>query len=287
MRYTLNIAQGKSTLTVFTDEGNIVTIDGDHPNFAQAYSAVKQNDLAGFIRQADVLGGVKESFDEVTDRVTVKGTLLYLDGEVIDGRLAETILDFRRKGLPYMPLVRFIEKLGANPSMRSRDQLYTWLAERNFTITSTGNFIAYKGVGSHGDGTYYSIFAGTAAVNGTVQNGQIRQKVGDVVTMPRPKVNDDAEVGCSQGLHAGTYEYASSFGRGYTLTVEIDPANVVSVPSDCAFQKLRVCEYRITGVAEVENYDRLVAGWDEDECDCDHSEDPYCCETCEYCGAEL
>ena len=283
MRYTLNIKEGKSTLTVFTTEGNIVTIDGDHPNYRDAWEAVRNDNEAAFIKQADVLAGIKEAFEAVTERVTVKGNSLFLDSEQIDGRLAETIIDFRRKGENYLPLVRFIERLGANPSMRSRDQLYTWLAERDFTITPSGKFIAYKGVSNAGNGKFTSHFAGRASVNGVEQNGQIVQGIGDVVTMPRPKVNDNADIGCSQGLHAGTWDYASTFGNGYTLTVEIDPANVVSVPSDSAFQKLRVCEYRITGAAEIPYSERVVA----DYCECDHSDDPYCAETCEYCGCDL
>lgn len=283
MRYTLNISNGRSTLTVFTREGNIVTIDGEHPNFTDAYEAVKANDEAAFIRQADVLTGITDAFESVTDRVTARDGVLYLDDEAIDTRLSETILDFRRKGENYMPLVRFIERLGNNPSMRSRQQLYTWLSERNFTITTSGKFVAYKGVSDAGNGKYKSHFSGSAAVNGSQQNGQIVQGIGDVVTMPRPKVNDNAEVGCSQGLHAGTWEYASTFGNGYTLTVEIDPANVVSVPSDCSFQKLRVCEYRITGAAEIPYSERVVA----DYCECDHSDEPYCADYCDYCGAEI
>jgi hypothetical protein len=294
MRYTLNIKDGKSTLTVFTDEGNIVTLDGEHPNYKDAWAAVQNNDLGAFMAQADVLSGIKQAFESVTTRVTIEGNNLYLDGEKIDGRLADTIIDFRRKGENYLPLVRFIERLGANPSMRSRDQLYTWLAERNFTITPSGKFIAYKGVSAAGDGKFMSHFAGRASVNGVEQNGQIVQGIGDVVTMPRPKVNDNADIGCSQGLHAGTWEYASTFGNGYTLTVEIDPANVVSVPSDCSFQKLRVCEYRITGAAEIPYSERVVADYDEDE---GGEGEEYCegCGSyttiihgcCDYCGDEM
>ena len=117
--------------------------------------------------------------------------------------------------------------------------------------------------------------------------------------MPRKQVDDSVDIGCSFGLHAGTYEYASNFGNGVTLTVRIDPANVVSVPRDCEYQKIRCSEYTVIATAE-EPWTRSVVwdgtadydGYYEDDDDawgdeCDHSEDPYCCETCEYCGAEL
>jgi hypothetical protein len=70
--------------------------------------------------------------------------------------------------------------------------------------------------------------------------------------MPRNKVDDNKEVGCSYGFHAGTLEYASDFASDSDklVVVEIDPADVVSIPTDCNFQKLRTCRYKV--VAEYE-----------------------------------
>jgi hypothetical protein len=70
--------------------------------------------------------------------------------------------------------------------------------------------------------------------------------------MPRNKVDDNKEVGCSYGFHAGTLEYASDFASDFDklVLVEIDPADVVSIPTDCNFQKLRTCRYKV--VAEYE-----------------------------------
>jgi hypothetical protein len=51
---------------------------------------------------------------------------------------------------------------------------------------------------------------------------------------PRNKVDDDKEVGCSYGFHAGTVEYAKDFlgGSGrHLMIVEINPADVVSIPN--------------------------------------------------------
>jgi hypothetical protein len=70
--------------------------------------------------------------------------------------------------------------------------------------------------------------------------------------MPRNKVDDNKDVGCSKGLHAGTLEYASGYAcdNDKLVLVEIDPADVVSIPTDCEFQKLRTCKYKV--VAEYE-----------------------------------
>ena len=62
-------------------------------------------------------------------------------------------------------------------------------------------------------------------------------------------VCDDASVGCSDGFHAGSLDYAEGFGRGGNLMiVEINPADVVSVPNDSDCQKLRTCKYKVVSL---------------------------------------
>ena len=69
--------------------------------------------------------------------------------------------------------------------------------------------------------------------------------------MARNKVCDNAENGCSYGFHAGSLEYAKGYGNGGNLmVVEINPADVVSVPNDCDCQKLRTCKYKVAALFE-------------------------------------
>ena len=83
--------------------------------------------------------------------------------------------------------------------------------------------------------------------------------------MPRGDVEHDPGVGCHVGLHAGTWDYASSFAQGAVLTVEINPRDVVSVPTDCQDQKMRVCRYTVTGITEQELGSFVADEYDEDE----------------------
>ncbi len=48
-------------------------------------------------------------------------------------------------------------------------------------------------------------------------------------------------------MHIGSYDYANSWSGddGRLLLVEFDPQDAVSVPTDCDFQKLRVCKYKV------------------------------------------
>ena len=69
--------------------------------------------------------------------------------------------------------------------------------------------------------------------------------------MNRRKVSDDCNQGCGQGLHVGTYDYACSWAGsgGKVVLVRFDPADIVSVPSDCQHQKMRVSNYTVLSVA--------------------------------------
>jgi hypothetical protein len=134
--------------------------------------------------------------------------------------------------LPFEPLVKFLEKLLDNPSRRAVDELYRFLEHKHMPLTPDGNFLAYKGV-KHDFTDCYS--------------GRFDNSVGQVLEMPRRSVCDDANVGCSHGFHAGSYEYAKGYASngGNLMIVEIDPADVVSVPHDCDCQKLRTTKYKV------------------------------------------
>jgi hypothetical protein len=69
--------------------------------------------------------------------------------------------------------------------------------------------------------------------------------------MNRRKVSDDCNQGCAAGLHVGTYDYASNWAgpSGKVILVRFDPADIVSVPSDCEHQKMRVSQYTVLSVA--------------------------------------
>jgi hypothetical protein len=184
----------------------------------------------------DVQQAVANYVDEETG-IEVKDGAIYYHGEVVHNLVVDKVLDFMSKNLPFKPLLRFLVKLMENPSRRSVDELYKFLEHKSMPITPEGNFLAYKGVNNnHTD--FYS--------------GKFDNSVGSVLSMKRNQVCDDANMGCSYGFHAGTYEYAKGYANsgGYLMVVEINPADVVSVPhcSDC--QKLRTSEYKVVGEYE-------------------------------------
>jgi hypothetical protein len=50
-------------------------------------------------------------------------------------------------------------------------------------------------------------------------------------------------------VHAGSLSYATGFGPTHVI-VKIDPADVVSIPTDCSCQKLRTCAYEVVALCQ-------------------------------------
>lgn len=244
MKYSLVNNNGARNITVDVN-GEWHTADDSHPYFDEIVERAFEEDPS-VVELFDISKRVSEKFEHLSERVSVANGEIYFDGEAVDNSLTRTVIRFLNRGENFMPLVNFFEKIMTNPNKHSRDQLYDWLNDRDFTLLANGDFIAYKGVSTD----LRSINSGYAVVNGQPHNGRIPNEVGAVVEMPRGSVQADSGIGCSIGLHAGTWEYASRFGRGQTLKVGVNPRDVVSVPTDCSAQKLRTCRYRVLEAVE-------------------------------------
>src|SRR5262249_35042139 len=156
----------------------------------------------------DVGGVLAARLQRLSERVTFDGTHLRFDGDVIDTSVSRHIVRMLRDGdESYARWVKFLENLAENPSSLSRIHLFTWLDGRDFTITSDGPLLGYKGV--QADEHNSSVTAGTALVNGTWHHGHIPNPVGATVEMPRRQVTADRDAGCAAGLHVGTHAYAA------------------------------------------------------------------------------
>ena len=267
----------ENSLTVSV-EGKTYTINSGHPSWRQAIESLKRKDYDSL----KDLVSVKKAFSAFTgDKVKVIDNQVFFNGEPIHNYLSDKILSFMEKGLPHESLIKFLERLMANPSRRAVTELYSFLRHKSLPITDDGTFLAYKSVRS--DYTDH-------------HTGDFNNSIGNTLEMTRNNVCDDHNQGCSIGFHAGSLEYASSFGGADSvlLIVEIDPADVVSVPSDCNCQKLRTCKYTVVAKydgplpehytkdaqsaydpqddSEDEEYDD-DSDWDEDEESDDESED--------------
>lgn len=266
--------QGQS-VTVFYD-GKIYSANDGHPNFLRILDAIARNvDAPAVLRLFDTAAEVEARFNLVSGRVTLKGGVIYFDGRPINNAVTTHIVRSLDEGNDnFAPFVNFLVKLQQNPIKDSVETLFNWLQAEQFSLTERGDIIGYKSVYSVDSETYRSVSSGTASVNGVSQTGQIKQGIGDVVTMPRAGVTLDPKSACNVGLHVGTYGYAQSFSGDTIIEVVVNPADVVSVPHDCSGQKMRVCQYTVAQVSTAKHAEAVV--FDED----DEDEDGlcYCCD---------
>ncbi len=250
MRYRYLNKNGRRTLAVIVD-GRPVVVDDSHTNFTVALAAVKAGDETAVREALDLDAVYRNALAAVGNGFTYEAGNVYFDGEPVSGRLNEMIVSTIRSEGDVTPFARFAQRLAANPSRNSRESLFGWIDKWGINIDRDGYLVAYKGVTTDANGDYVSITHGKGIVNGVPAEGALRNNIGDTVEVPRRDVDDNINVHCSYGLHAGTYNYASGFARGVLLTVKIDPADVVSVPND-GYEKIRCSKYVVIATAEGE-----------------------------------
>jgi ribosomal protein S27AE len=148
--------------------------------------------------------------------------------------------------------------------------LFKFLEHNGHPITTEGNFIAYRAV----RGDFLDKHTGT-----------MNNAVGNVVEVPRSQVDDNPNNVCSHGLHVATLEYAKGFGTSgdRLLDVEVDPSDVVAVPTDYNGTKMRVCKFKVVAESKGLIDKPLVESSYEPEEDEEETNE----DSCPNCGAEV
>ena len=205
----------------------------DHINYKMILEALPTATSDELLEIVDIEKAVSTFSDGL---VEIKNGKVMYEGEEVHGSISKRILEFMSKGLPFQPLVNFLNNLMENPSMQSQKELYDFLEHEHLPITEDGHFLAYKAVRSDFKDKYRGVFDNS---------------VGQVCKMTRAKVDDNRARGCSDGLHAGALNYVAGYGSleagDKIVIVKINPSDVVSVPSDCNCEKLRTCRYEVVG----------------------------------------
>jgi len=231
-------------LTVVIDNGKqILTAPKSHPKWEEILEAYRNHDeksLVGLVSMKEVLSTFSNG------SLTVSDQGVFFRGTPIGGVDVDRIMAFLRSGLPYEPIANYMVRKLENPSRRAITEMYNFLEHKNMPLTPDGYIIAYKGVLKD----FYSVSNGKEPLIQGKRNekGQIYNGIGETIEMERSSVDDDFTVGCSQGLHAGSLEYARDWANshgGIIVLVKIDPSDVVSVPSDCKCQKCRCRKYEV------------------------------------------
>jgi hypothetical protein len=259
------------------------TFDQNHPNYDQLVDAIRLNDEADFLKGISIGKSVQEWSK---NGFTFTGGILYYQGEEIAKEITAIVLDMIAGGFNEVPILNFMVRLFKNPSSRAVKELYSWLSHKSLAICEDGCFLAYKSVNIY-DGETFTDCYGREVKSGDYVDkytSRIRNNVGDVNDMPRRKVNDDFQVGCSDGFHVGSLKYVTEvYSSNKQIICKVDPADVVSVPLDCDCQKIRCCYYEV--ISEFKNLPIV----EMDKTELEYAGEPYDCyededDTCGTCG---
>lgn len=223
---------------LLTLDGETTTIDRSFPQYDAIKSAANDGDWTKAQGLLDAGRAIHEFGDGA---ITVSEGIVNfnIDGvaHVVDNSLTKRIIQMIDDGETVTPMVNFLTNLLKNPSHRAVRETYGFLQQNDLPLTEDGYFIAYKNV----DENYMDKHSGT-----------FRNFVGDVCQMPRFEVCDDQNITCSAGLHFCSLEYLRGFWgtSGHTMLVKVDPADVVSIPTDYNNSKGRCCKYTVVSEAK-------------------------------------
>jgi hypothetical protein len=218
-------------------------IDKTHINYDKISSIIRtEEDNIETCNKITNLLNIKQSIsDYYKGNIHIKnGVINFVHGKkeyVLDNRITRTIIDtMKTKNGDYKKLVNFLNKLMKNPSADSVDSFYDFIVHYNLEIIETGNVILYKVV----DKNYNSKYIGS-------DRKIYSNKPGKRVSMPRHMVDDNRNIHCSSGLHICSKKYIPEYYRYGDKIVRalLNPKDVVSVPTDCDFSKIRICDYKV------------------------------------------
>lgn len=251
---------------ILTNDGNVsAVVSGQaysfgksHPNYDKLISCLKKNNTELFEAYYDIVSHINNYCEGY---INCDNGSLSWDGIKMPNMFSDTIIDMIKQGFPFEPMLNFLDNMSQNPSDHAIVELFDFMQHKNMPITADGCFLAYKAVKNDYKDIYSSTFDNS---------------VGSVCSVPRNSVDNNRDAGCSHGLHVGAIDYAKSYGGidldddegggndGNRLMIcKVNPRDVVSVPTDSRFQKLRCCRYEV--VAEFNSiFDKVVHLTSED-----------------------
>jgi acyl carrier protein len=224
-RFPFTVSPSSITMMV---KGKTYTITQDsHPNYTKIREALKNKEYDVAKDLVDVAVSIN-NFGQ--GKITVQNGVIHYAGTPLHNALTSRVLQQMNEGFDVQPMLTFLENLMQNPSMRAVDELYGFLEQNSLPITEDGHFVAYKRVRDD----YMDFYT-----------GKMDNSVGKEVKMERNQVDDDKDRTCSKGLHFCSLEYLPHYysNQGRIVIVKINPADVVSIPSDYNNAKGRACRY--------------------------------------------
>jgi hypothetical protein len=239
----------ETSLTIMMGGKTYVLTEDNHQHYTELRAALAAEDVETIERLIDIPKAINTYGGGIIS--VVNGEVIF-EGKPLHNAVTTRLLRQMDEGFNVEPMVAFLTNLMKNPSMTARNELYLWLEENQCPITEDGHFISFKNVRD----TYKDWHSNT-----------IDNSVGQKPSMPRNAVDDNRNQTCSAGLHFCSESYLQHFHAGAgtrTMVLKVNPADVVSIPSDYGNAKGRCWQYEVIGEVSPENiknfYDTPVHG---------------------------
>jgi len=240
------IKSGQGNIHVVLD-GNSRIVAVGHRNYDKIAEALDIGDVE-VLRSPDLFNVTSAIQDFVGVDMEVRAGELFFRGKAYCNTLGDEILKQLAAGYAPGPMLRFLEKCENNPDPASVRQLFGWMKHVGLAMSDDGDVLGFKYViKTSTDSELYK--RGVFHTDGWTQ--KLNYNPGETPEMPRYKVEHDPAKGCAPGLHVGTLSFVK--GHGTIILVKVNPADVVSVPTDCRAQKLRCCRFYSMELIDLES----------------------------------
>ena len=226
-----------NSITVFFKSGESAVWKADNPNYKVVKDlAIKSEWIAietlHNTSKAVLEGNIEISEDGITAKTTDVSIKIKLDEE---NKFVKFVKLLKEKGVVdkrIEEITPFLKKLVDNTFIDAVEEVYDFCSAGDFEITKDGNIIAYKNVRED--------------LGSIHDDGKTRHVIGEYTEVK--DFDTDRHSVCSKGLHFCSRGYLASYIGPQTIAVEIDPRDIVSIPTDYSYQKGRCRKYKTLGI---------------------------------------
>lgn len=151
--------------------------------------------------------------------------------------------------------------MSLNPSEECRKNLYWFLQLHGLKLAKCGFFVAYRNVDTTKEKGVYTDH----------HSHSTRIEIGEMVTIPREKCDCNSNNECSSGLHCASVKWLKkNYFGDVGLACLVNPADVVAVPHNSEYGKLRTCAYLPMDIIHYDKNDNVIPLDVEDGFDCSY-----------------
>lgn len=276
---SIKIIRNGTILIVILSDGSVIQSDNvSNEDFSKICSLdITEDEIkAILVPEYNKILKEKQQVDKIISNISTSKLLTMKDDAVyweeistlsMPKELVDAIIEAEANNdsLKLETYKNFWTLMSLNPDEQCRLNLFWFLNRNGLVINRCGFFVAYRNVNKHKSYTEENELWTDA------HTGTFTIKIGDMVTMPREKCDSRQDVTCSRGLHLGSKDWLTKDYYGSQgLVCLCNPAEVVAVPHDDYYGKLRTCAYLPIAKAKYDDCGKVIPYDAEDGFECEY-----------------